>query len=180
MLYSDDELQSVDNVYLGPPGWTLPWEARFVAYGVGSLLTVFAIWVETKLHLHLSFWTIAWTALLIIAVTRKLGQLINFETPLRAVLVMFAHEISTPRRPPRYAAKARPGRVKIKSRTLVRVGAEPDETVEPDTNDPALTEDGPSAFRLPMDLDISAVCMAWLHECCKSTSCVCHCHEESA
>lgn len=114
MLANDDELGAVSNDYLGPAGYTFPWRARYSAYGVAVALTAVAFAVVHRFHVPVNLFTVAWCGLIVVAVTRKVGQWVSFETPLRALLVTFWHELTAPR-PSRKPASVvlRPGRVRV-------------------------------------------------------------------
>ena len=45
----DDEIYNVNAVWLGPPGKTLPFRARYVAYAVGAAVFVLLQIVERRL-----------------------------------------------------------------------------------------------------------------------------------
>ena len=40
LIRPDDEVYRVDAVWLGPQGFTLPWSARYSAYGIWLMLFV--------------------------------------------------------------------------------------------------------------------------------------------
>lgn len=94
---TDDEIYAVDNVYLGPPGYTFPWKARYFAYGVFGLLFVFGLLV---LHLSTGYgvWPVIFMLLAVLGVTAAIGKRVTPETPARAVPATFLHELMAPRR----------------------------------------------------------------------------------
>jgi hypothetical protein len=96
---SDDELYRVNPVWLGPPGATLPWRARYVAYGVwiGVFLALFTV-ARLVLMMPLSVWVVAWSVVIATVVTRVVCRRIDFERPLGTVLAAFGAELRGPRR----------------------------------------------------------------------------------
>lgn len=113
MLHTDDELGTVNADFLGPPGYTLPWRARYSAYGIGALLAVLAYWFMHRFGLPVNVFTVAWATLLIVLVTRKVGSLISYETPLRSLLAVLWQEMTGPRPPKPAVAVLRPEKVRV-------------------------------------------------------------------
>jgi hypothetical protein len=95
----DDEIYRVNPVWLGPPNVTLPWRARYVAYGVwmAAFLVIFTI-ARLVLILPLNVWVVAWSLILTTIVTRLICRRINFEKPLSSVVTGFCNELTGPRR----------------------------------------------------------------------------------
>jgi hypothetical protein len=95
----DDEIYRVNPVWLGPPRVTLPWRARYVAYGVwmAAFLTIFTV-ARLVLLMPLTFWVLAWSLMVTTVVTRLICRRIDFEKPLGSVLSAFSSEINGPRR----------------------------------------------------------------------------------
>ena len=95
----DDEIYRVNPVWLGPPNVTLPWRARYVAYGVwmAVFLGTFTL-ARLVLILPLTVWVVAWSLILTTVVTRLICRGINFEKPLTSVITGFTNELSGPRR----------------------------------------------------------------------------------
>ena len=98
LVRTDDEIYRVDSVWLGPPRATFPWRARYVSYGLGLLVMILIMFIQRRLGIGLDFFSVAWALLLTIAVTRFLGQRIDYERPLGQVLGLFRHEVTGPRR----------------------------------------------------------------------------------
>lgn len=96
---TDDDLYRVDAVWLGPPGmWAFPWRARYVTYGVGFLVFLLVFTVARKLlGLPLSFFVLAWSLVLTVAITRWIGSRITHERPLGGVLALWWAELTAPR-----------------------------------------------------------------------------------
>lgn len=123
----DDEIYNVNSVWLGPPNRTLPFRARYSAYMVGSVVFVLLQIVERRLGIGLGFFSLAYSLLGTVALTRLILSVVNPDRPLGAVLAAFAHEVSAPRddqkvtvhtvRPARVrAVPSRPSRAQAKAR----------------------------------------------------------------
>ncbi|MFH8993128.1 hypothetical protein [Streptomyces sp. NPDC017940] len=97
-MRTDDEVYSVDNVFLGPPRVTLPWRARYQAYGVFALLAVLILAALNLLGL-LAFWPIAYGLLAAVGLTRKITPHITHDTSVRSVITTLFHEVRAPRSP---------------------------------------------------------------------------------
>jgi hypothetical protein len=95
----DDEMYRVNPVWLGPPRVTLPWRARYVAYGVwmAAFLAVFTF-ARLVLMLPLTIWVLAWSLVTATVATRLICRRIDFEKPLGCVLAAFGTELTGPRR----------------------------------------------------------------------------------
>lgn len=122
----DDEIYNVNSVWLGPPNRTLPFRARYSAYMVGAVVFVLLQMVERRLGIGLGFFSLAYSLLATVALTRLILSVVNPDRPLAAVLAAFAHEVSAPRhnqkvavhtvRPTRVrAVPSRPGRAQRKA-----------------------------------------------------------------
>ena len=95
-IRTDDEVYRVDAVWLGPPKATFPWRARYVAWGVGTVVFLFALTILRNLGISL-FWSFAWGMVATIALTMVICSRISHERPLGAVLTMWVRELNTPR-----------------------------------------------------------------------------------
>lgn len=95
-INSDDDLYRVNGIWLGPPAATMPFRARYVAWGVGIalFLTTFAL---ARIWFPFTFFSLAWSAVIAVTLTRLICSKITHERPLSAVLTMFGREITTPR-----------------------------------------------------------------------------------
>lgn len=109
----DDEIYNVNAVWLGPPNKTLPFRARYVAYAVGALVFVILQVIERRLGIGLGFFTLAYSLLATVGLTRLILSVVDADRPLSSVLAGFAHEVGAPREStkPR-AATIRPARVR--------------------------------------------------------------------
>ncbi|MDQ3761826.1 MAG: hypothetical protein M3460_09025 [Actinomycetota bacterium] len=97
-IRTDDDVYRVDAVWLGPPKATFPWRARYVAWGVGTVMFLVVLGVERQLGIGFSFFSTAWALLITILLTRLIGSRINHERPLTAVATMWVHELTAPRK----------------------------------------------------------------------------------
>ncbi|GGL37611.1 hypothetical protein H9L10_15575 [Phycicoccus endophyticus] len=127
----DDEIYNVNAVWLGPPGKTLPFRARYVAYGVGAAVFLLLQMLERRLGIGLGFFALAYTLLITIAVTKVILRVVDHDRPLGSVLRGFVNEVSAPRdhtravtstlRPARVrAVLSRPGRAAPRGRHSAR------------------------------------------------------------
>jgi hypothetical protein len=95
-IRTDDEVYRVDAVWLGPPRATMPWRARYVAWGVGLVVFLLTLTVERKMGISL-FWSVAWGVVVTIVITRLICSRISHERPLTAVTAMWLRELTAPR-----------------------------------------------------------------------------------
>ena len=93
----DDEIYNVDAVWLGPPHKTLPFRARYVAYAVGTLVFVLLQIIERRLGIGLGFFSLAYSVLATVGLTRLTLSVVDADRPLTSVLAAFAHEVGAPR-----------------------------------------------------------------------------------
>lgn len=110
LLRPDDEVYRVDAVWLGPKGLTLPWSARYSAYGIWLVLFVSILLVEAVLPMRVSVPPV-WELVLSILATYALTGVIDHDRPLVSVWQLLVAEVTAPR-----ASKAeRPMRVSPKN-----------------------------------------------------------------
>ena len=95
-IRTDDEVYRVDAVWLGPPRATMPWRARYVAWGVGVVVFLLVLTIERRIGISL-FWSIAWGIVVTILLTRIICAKISHERPLSAVAAMWLRELTAPR-----------------------------------------------------------------------------------
>lgn len=108
----DDEIYNVNAVWLGPPGKTLPWRARYVAYAVGLVVFVLLQVLERRLGIGLGFFSLAYSVLATVGLTRLILGVVDHDRPLRSVLSAFVHEVGGPRESTRESDHTyRPARV---------------------------------------------------------------------
>jgi hypothetical protein len=95
-IRTDDEVYRVDAVWLGPPKATFPWRARYVAWGVGTVVFLFVLTAFRQMGISL-FWSIAWGMVVTIGLTMIICARISHERPLGSVLTMWLRELTAPR-----------------------------------------------------------------------------------
>lgn len=104
----DDEVYRVDAVWLGPQGFTLPWTARYSAYGIWVVLFVGVLIVEALLPMPVSIPPV-WELVLTILGTYALTGVIDHDRPLLSVAELIRSEVTAPGRtkpPPRRTTTA--------------------------------------------------------------------------
>lgn len=93
----DDEVYRVDAVWLGPRGFTLPWSARYSAYGIWLVLFVSVLLVEAALPMRVNVPPV-WELMLTILATYALTGVIDHDRPLMSVFELMTTELRSPRR----------------------------------------------------------------------------------
>ncbi len=105
LLRPDDEVYRVDAVWLGPQGMTLPWTARYSAYGIWVTLFVGVLLVEAVLPMPVSVPPV-WELVVTVLATYAVTGLVDHDRPLHSVWQLARSELLAPR-PPRRAAGTR-------------------------------------------------------------------------
>jgi hypothetical protein len=95
-ISNDDVMYRVDAVWLGPPKATFPWRARYVSWGIGLVCTLLVLGV-LRLWFPFGFFTLGWSLVIGVGITRLIGRKITHERPLRDVARMAVRELTTPR-----------------------------------------------------------------------------------
>lgn len=113
VIRPDDEVYRVDAVWLGPQGVTLPWSARYSAYGIWLTLFVAVLLVEAVLPMRVSVPPV-WEVVVTILATYALTGVIDHDRPLSSVGQLVRSELRTPR-------GGRPGRPTCLSSRRIRV-----------------------------------------------------------
>lgn len=98
LLRPDDEVYRVDAVWLGPQGFTLPWTARYSAYGIWLVLFVSVLLVEAALPMRINLPPV-WELVFTILATYALTGVIDHDRPLSSVWQLLRVEAGTPRAP---------------------------------------------------------------------------------
>lgn len=96
LIRPDDEVYRVDAVWLGPQGLTLPWSARYSAYGIWVVLFVSVLLVEAVLPMRVTIPPV-WELVLTILATYALTGVIDHDRPLGSVWELVRAEVSAPR-----------------------------------------------------------------------------------
>ncbi len=116
-VQTDDDVYAVDNHWLGPPGRTFAWRARYSAYGVFGAVLLITLAIERRAAIGFGFWSFSYALLITVVLTRALMSLVNHERPVRTLIVVFVHEIIAPRRrTERQHAVLQPQRVRVRRR----------------------------------------------------------------
>jgi len=97
LLRPDDDVYRVDAVWLGPRGMTLPWTARYSAYGIWLVLFVGIILVEAVLPMAVSVPPV-WEVVMSVLATYGVTGLIDHDRPVRSVWQLVRVEMTAPRR----------------------------------------------------------------------------------
>ena len=96
LVRPDDEVYRVDAVWLGPRGLTLPWSARYTAYGIWLVLFVSILLIEAVLPMSVTVPPV-WEAVLSILATYALTGVIDHDRPLSSVFQLARWEFRAPR-----------------------------------------------------------------------------------
>ena len=102
LVRPDDELYRVDAVWLGPRGFTLPWSARYSAYGIWLVLFLAILAAEAVLPLRVSVPPV-WELVVSVLATYAVTGVIDHDRPLASVGQVLRAEATIPR-PARRAA----------------------------------------------------------------------------
>lgn len=93
----DDEIYNVDAVWLGPPGKTLPFRARYVAYALGAVIFLLLQIVERRLGIGIGFFPLAYSLLVTVGLTRLVLTVVDHDRSVLATLQSFLNELRAPR-----------------------------------------------------------------------------------
>lgn len=116
-VHADDDVYRAESVYLGPEGWTLPWHARYSAYGV--FVVVFGVWVAVQNALTGNVGFPLWQVIYSVMVTVVIMRAVDYDRPVVTVLIHTLREAPhlldyIPRRAASdVATTLRPRRIKI-------------------------------------------------------------------
>lgn len=97
-LRPDDDVYRVDAVWLGPQGLTLPWAARYSAYGIWLVLFVGVLLIEALLPMGISLPPV-WELVFTVLATYALTGVIDHERPIASVWHLLRAELLAPRPP---------------------------------------------------------------------------------
>jgi hypothetical protein len=119
LLRPDDEVYRVDAVWLGPRGLTLPWSARYTAYGIWLVLFVAILLVEAALPMRVNVPPV-WETVLSILATYAVTGVIDHERPLISVVQLVKAELGAPRRrKTRTSRRVSVGSVRVRERHVL-------------------------------------------------------------
>lgn len=96
LIRPDDDVYRVDAVWLGPQGMTLPWTARYTAYGIWLFFFVSILLIEGLLPMRVSVPPV-WEVVLSVLATYALTGVIDHERPVRSVWQLLRTELTAPR-----------------------------------------------------------------------------------
>jgi len=114
LLRPDDDVYRVDAVWLGPQGFTLPWSARYSAYGIWLMLFVAILTVEAVLPMQVTIPPV-WELVVTVLATYALTGVIDHDRSVGSVFQLLAIEVRSPRRPPaRSVVRLDPARVRVR------------------------------------------------------------------
>jgi hypothetical protein len=94
----DDEVYRVHAVWLGPRGFTLPWAARYSAYGIWLVLFLTVLLIEGLLPMRVTVPPV-WELVLTILATYALTGVIDHDRPLSSVWQTARAELAAHREP---------------------------------------------------------------------------------
>lgn len=97
LVRPDDEVYRVDAVWLGPQGFTLPWSARYSAYGIWVVLFVGVLLIEAALPMNVNVPPV-WELVFTILATYALTGVIDHDRPLLSVWQLGLAELTAPRK----------------------------------------------------------------------------------
>lgn len=95
-IETDDELYRVDAVWLGPKGFTFPWRVRYVQWGIG-FVTFFLLLSIVREFFPFGFFTLAWTVIGTVVITRAVSAFIDAERPIGQMIALTMAEVGAPR-----------------------------------------------------------------------------------
>ncbi|MGH3432024.1 MAG: hypothetical protein ACRDQB_04220 [Thermocrispum sp.] len=114
-LQPDDEVYRVNAVWLGPKGLTLPWTARYSAYGIWLMLFVSVLLVEAALPMRVSLPPV-WEIVLTILATYAVMGLVDHDRPVASVWQLVRNETTAPRsKDPSRPVRLSVSRVRVRS-----------------------------------------------------------------
>jgi hypothetical protein len=113
LVRPDDEIYRVDAVWLGPQGFTLPWSARYSAYGIWVVLFVSVLLIEAALPMSVNVPPV-WELVFTILATYALTGVIDHDRPLVSVWQLAYAELRAPRaRPEARPVRLQPAKVRV-------------------------------------------------------------------
>jgi hypothetical protein len=81
----DDEVRRFAAVWLGPPGYSLPWRARYAAYAVGAAIFMLILLVEAITPLAVGIPPV-WEICITVLATSALMMAVDHDRPLSAAI----------------------------------------------------------------------------------------------
>lgn len=100
MIDNDDLLYRVDQHYLGPTGFTLPFRIRYSALGLGAALMVIVFVIARGVvHIPLGFNSLIVMIGIVFVLTSKVTKVVNADRPVRSVIRAAWNDLNAPRPP---------------------------------------------------------------------------------
>ncbi|WP_226352142.1 hypothetical protein [Pseudonocardia sp. ICBG601] len=91
-------MYAVSNRYLGPPGRTLPWQARYSAYGLWAVYALIALVIRAQLGLFPGVIGYGVVAVVAVVATQASMRWVNPDRSAASAAGLFAAELRAPRR----------------------------------------------------------------------------------
>lgn len=95
-LRPDDDVRRFASVWLGPPGYSFPWRARYLAYMVGFAIFAAILLIEAITPLHVGIPPIRELAVTMLATTAIMTA-VNHDVPLNAAIRNVVNVLRAPR-----------------------------------------------------------------------------------
>lgn len=113
-IEADDEVRRFNAVYLGPPGYSLPFHARYSAYAVGAAIFAVILLIEAITPLSVGLPPI-WEGVFTVLGTSVVMSAVDHDKPLGPVVRSAVNVARAPRPRPERITRTRPraGYIKI-------------------------------------------------------------------
>ena len=96
-LKPDDDVYRINAVWLGPRGLTLPWVARYAAYGIWLLIFLAILLIEQLTPLPTGIPPV-WEFAVSVLATYALMGFVDHDRPVRSLVELVSSEVGAPRR----------------------------------------------------------------------------------
>lgn len=96
-VFTDDELHRVDEHWLGPDNFTLPWTATYGQYALWLVYFLGVNAIGRRFGIDVSFFSLAWSILISVALVMLTGRVVNRDRSVGSVLAAFSNEVGAPR-----------------------------------------------------------------------------------
>lgn len=97
-IEADDEIRRFVSVWLGPPGWALPFRIRYIAYGLWFTLFLAILLFEAITPLHVGVPPV-WEFTIAVLTTNGLMMAVDHDKPLTAVVQNLVNVATAPGHP---------------------------------------------------------------------------------
>jgi hypothetical protein len=112
-LRPDDDIGRFVNVWLGPDGYTLPFHARYAAYGVAALIFVLIVGIEWVLPAHVGTPPV-WEVVEAVIASSLIMHAVDYDKPALQVVTNAAAAYMVRRSPASVPTIAQPRMVDLK------------------------------------------------------------------